>query len=673
MSEKAHTILIIEDEEAIRMSMTNYLEDRDYHVLVAENGKSGIDLFDRKQPDIILTDLRMPITDGLEVIEYIQEKSNNIPIIVISGKGKVSDAIDAIRLGAWDYLLKPIEDLSILVHRIEIALEKTELIKKNIEYKENLEQLVEKRALELKQTNSRLFESEKRFRTLYENMPCGMMLVGMDYVIKDVNDITCSITGYTKDELIGQFCDILCPKGSESKQCLILEVGQEYFEQMDTTIKCKDGKKHPILKNARKIMLEGKEYILENFIDLEEQKKAEEVQRIAREEAEKANELKSQFLANISHELRTPLNSIIGYSQLMSKYDFKKSEIQDNLKRIFSSGKYLLSLVNDLLDVSKIETGKEEIEYSEFSLSQLINEVISIFSTEQANDEVILSADINSEIKDIINTDYKKLKQILVNLTGNSVKFTEKGSIKIKVELEKENSKKLKFSICDTGIGISEKTGNKIFNLFVQADGSLTRKHGGTGLGLSISKRYVEMLDGKIWFDSVENQGTTFYFTIKINYFTDNIKKEIQKTGEIDKKVGDTTSIQEVVLLIDDDKEFKLIINPLLKRLNMKLEIAFDGETGISMSSKISPDLVLMDIQMPVLNGIDTMKIMKQDDNLKHVPIIAVTAHNMAGDRDYFLNCGFDDYISKPINLDELEHKLLQYLGKTVNKENNLL
>ncbi|MGD9778333.1 PAS domain S-box protein, partial [Methanomethylovorans sp.] len=222
-----------------------------------------------------------------------------------------------------------------------------------------------------------LKESEEKFQALYENIPSGTLIIGQDYIIEDVNHKTCEITGFSKEELVGQLCDILCPKGSGSKKCPIWVEGLNGFQGMDTTIKCKDGRKNPILKNTKRISLHGKQYILESFQDINERKQAEEAMLHAKLVAEEASRAKSEFLANMSHELRTPLNSIIGFSQILNEGIFgDMNEKQAKyVQNILNSGKHLLHLINTILDISKVEAGKMELYCERFYIQELLDDL----------------------------------------------------------------------------------------------------------------------------------------------------------------------------------------------------------------------------------------------------------------------------------------------------------
>ena len=368
---------------------------------------------------------------------------------------------------------------------------------------------------ESKKAQMILQESKERLATLYENMPGGTLIIGQDYVIEDVNSRTCELTGYKREELIGQLCDILCPKGSSSKKCPIWEEGMECFQGMDTTIKCRDGRRNPILKNATKITIEGKICILENFQDISRQKDAEEALINAKLAAEMASKTKSEFLASMSHELRTPLNAVIGYSDMLLEETF--GEVNDQQRRslghILASGKHLLEVINDILDLSKVESGKMELHCEDFYIYDLLKNVGNMVSFLAKKKNISFSVSTQPESL-CVSADKVRMKQILYNLVSNAIKFTqEDGHVRIDA-CKREDM--LEISVSDNGIGISKEEQKKLFIPFYQVYSDTSRHYDGTGLGLSLVKKFVEMHDGNITLESEPGKGTKFTITVPL-------------------------------------------------------------------------------------------------------------------------------------------------------------
>nr|WP_320120330.1 cache domain-containing protein [uncultured Marinifilum sp.] len=395
---------------------------------------------------------------------------------------------------------------------------------------------------------------------------------------------------------------------------------------------------------------------INKMIDIRTQKEKE--LQIAREKAEESDRLKSSFLANMSHEIRTPMNAIIGFSELLKEDNLPLETRQQFFSHIRNSGNSLLNLINDIIDFSKIESGKLKISLTSCNLNQLFDELYYTFEKikiqkEKNNIELKFTKGLDDE-KSVIFTDPLRLKQIITNLIENALKFTEKGSINVSYQLCESN---LIFTVKDTGIGISEEQQKIIFNRFRQADDSHARKYGGTGLGLSISKKLAKLLKGDMWVKSKTNKGSSFF--VSIPYSTNkrnNSQTIIQKQKE--------DSIQNLygkkVLIVDDYNINLTLIKQMLQSTGVELALANNGKSAIEQCSKNKFDLVLLDLQMPELNGYDTLKLIKKDQ--PKIKIIAQTAYALANEKEQIMNSGFDGYIAKPI----IKQKLLQIINKMI-------
>ncbi|PHQ57600.1 MAG: hypothetical protein COC16_00320 [Lutibacter sp.] len=372
-------------------------------------------------------------------------------------------------------------------------------------------------------------------------------------------------------------------------------------------------------------------------------KKMDEDLKKALIKAKESDQLKSAFLANMSHEIRTPMNGIIGFSEFFLNSNLSEGERKKYAKIVINSGKRLLAIVNDVLDISKIEAGEVALNYETVHLNNLLNELFVFYNPIAQKNNLRLNCVKGLEdFKSVIEIDKTKLNQILSNFLSNAFKFTEEGSIEFGYQLL-EN--KLQFYVKDTGIGIEEKLQDQIFNRFTQANIDLVKKHKGTGLGLSISKKLIELFKGEIWLDS-DTKGTTIYFTIPF------IKsKTLQITTVVEKKKKEIqVKNKEIIILVAEDEEYNMMyINELFSRTNFKVIEADNGKKAVELSQKHPEiDLVLMDIKMPIMNGNTAMKkIKKQRPDL---PIIALTAFAMESDKEKSLEDGFNDYLTKPIN-----------------------
>jgi len=425
-----------------------------------------------------------------------------------------------------------------------------------------------------------------------------------------------------------------------------------------------------IRKGASDYLIKGKtdRHLLYRAIRYSlERKQTEESLRLAKKEAEAANEAKSQFLANMSHEIRTPMNAILGFTELLAEDKLTDTQKQ-YVDIVRESSINLLEIINDILDFSKIEAGKLDIEILQCSLEDLLSSVESLMRPQARRKGLTFRINQCDQIPSMMRTDSCRLRQCLINLTGNAVKFTQQGHVYINVSLQKEDAESfVRFDVEDTGIGIAPDMQEAIFKSFTQADGSSTRTYGGTGLGLTITKMLAGLLHGELSLTSTPDQGSVFSLTVPITVEAeskiapDNPQTPEQTPEEYPKL--DQTPLSGRVLVAEDVATNQYLIKALLERMGLQVTIVDDGHQAVQAAMAQSFDIILMDIQMPNTNGYEAARTLRKQGI--SIPIIALTAHALKGDKDKCLAAGCTDYIAKPIHRGQLARVIREYLATT--------
>jgi two-component system, sensor histidine kinase len=547
---------------------------------------------------------------------------------------------------------------------------------------------------ELRKKTEELAQAEEKFRSIFENATEGIYISDFEGRLLEVNPAYAAMFGYDSPEHITTAVqDIACQLyyNKEDRSKLLAEVLRHGFvNQMELCYRHLDGSKVWIAANCRLVEKDGKRWLEGMVRDTTKRRQAEialqeakknlenrvrertrelsrvnedllqihEELKVAKEKAESANKLKTEFLANMSHEIRTPMNGILGLSQLLLRTDITEEQ-RTNVQGIYSSGESLLRIINDILDISKIESGRLTVTKEPVDLHNLLTEVLSLVEMTREND-IALQLDISPELPAYVMTDKIRLQQILNNITGNAVKFTRRGYVRLSASVEggtrEKESVDVRFTVKDTGPGIDAAQKNIIFEAFHQGDSTLSRQYGGTGLGLSISQKLVGLLGGRnIDVESSPGAGASFSFVLPL------LRSAPPHAGVDNSEDDSFPDLQDVRVLVVEDWEMnRHLLEQILLGMGVSdITFAANGEEALNLVKQKNFSLIFMDVQMPVMGGIEATGKIRQTGVT--TPILALTAHAMKEDQQQCLAAGMNDYLSKPYRIEEIARVVRRY------------
>ncbi len=668
MSETLNALLI-EDSEDDALLTLRELKRGGFNVVWerVETAATVRDALLRRTWDIVLSDYNLPASFNAPMaLEIVKQINPNLPFIVISGTIGEASAVELMRQGANDYLMKgSLTRLTEVVRRelreAEIRLERKQSVEMLRQLNETLEEKVQARTADLKSSESRLREAQQIAHLGSWELDVQTRENSWSSEIFRIFKLDPDCPEPNYEELLTYF-----PTDDRKRFLHLIDRTIQIGETFETDLQIirTDGSLGYIFVKAEAIANEGGQItrLFGIIMDISDRKLAELQLQHTNEELMRATRLKDEFLASMSHELRTPLNVILGMTEGLQDGVF--GAVSDRqikaLKTVENSGHHLLSLINDILDVAKIESGQMILDLSATSVQNLCKSSIIFISQQAQRKQIRIIEQIPQNLPDII-LDERRIRQVLINLLNNAIKFTDVGgSITLAVSLlsgEEYGEKSfLRFAVQDTGIGIAPENIKKLFQPFIQIDSALNRKFEGTGLGLALVKRIMELHEGSVSLTSELGVGSCFTIELPCgNAVLPTPKPESQPSPVSHLQPIPSTPLAPPLLLLAEDNEANIAtISSYLGAKGYRIIVAKDGQEAIALAKSDHPDLILMDVQMPVMDGLEATRQIRLDPIFANIPIIALTALAMEGDRDRCLAAGANEYISKPIKLKQL-------------------
>ena len=654
-------ILMVDDRQENLFALEKILRRVNAHLISANSGNEALSLILRHRFALILLDVQMEGMDGFETATYIREyeQSANTPIIFVTAINKDQKYVfQGYQNGAVDYLFKPL-DPDILISKVNIFL-------KLYEHQAMQERLIRK----LQVAKAKLSESEIRIHSILNNIQDGVVTTDSQGAIHSFNLAAEKMFQYTFAEVVEKPIAKLLDEDSGNIYQEVVQsessdsIKRNLVSGQRVLCRRKDGRFFPAEIGISKITIDGKPLFTSSVRDITQRQVYETKLIRAKEEALRANQAKSDFLASMSHELRTPLNAIIGFSTLIMRcsQDSLSESQEESLFQIQKAGEHLLSLINDILDLAKIDSGKTTLSIEPLCVKNLVREVGDLIQNTAQELDIRIEIVNNCLQEAYILGDNVRAKQVLLNLMSNGIKYNKpKGMVQLKCEPDSTSNDRILFSISDTGIGISPENLENIFEPFDRggAEGSEIE---GTGIGLSITKKLIAAMNGSITVTSTLGKGSCFEISLPMCPNAEEIMEAEELAAESQKPNNEKLpQLEETLTLLyveDNPANLKLLQKFFESAPQVRLETSASAESGLKRAAEVLPDIILMDINLPGMNGYEACRLLKQDGHLCNIPVIGLSANAMKSDREKAINSGFDGYITKPIDFNELTRLL---------------
>lgn len=654
-SENSQKILLIEDNPADARLLEILLEETDlasYSITTTPTFKEAHTLLRKGDRfEVILLDLYLPDSHKFDALGIIKSEFPNSNVIMMTGLNDKQIGLEAVKAGAQDFIVKGALEPELLAKSLRYAIERNRVI-----------QRLEETQLHAMHSELEMTKSQKRYREIFSQSKDAIYISTLEGQLIDFNQSTEDLFGRTREQLENLDLHTLYDTTERKNEFLLKLSKIKAIKDYRIDIIKHNGEVRNCLLSAN--MLSSEDYSSYNCIlrDITETIQADQLRK-ARTLAEQSAKMKEQFVASISHEMRTPMNAILGMSNILvqTKLDEEQEKLVSSIKQ---SSEILLGIVNDILEISSIQNQKIVFEPEDFDLSELMENLMNVMQYKAQEKDLYFEVFMDPNVPEFVRCDKLRLNQVLINLVGNAIKFTENGYVKIYVDTLHQFGEgvQLKFTVEDSGIGIPSDKVDAIFESFTRIR-SRDKLYEGTGLGLSICKNIVEQQGGKIGVLSDFGHGSRFYFDLILEVGDPNM---VKKDNQIDIFVVDDDASFNL-LLVEDHKMNQMVAKKTLikKWKNINLKIAENGQMAVDMVKENDFDIVLMDIQMPIMDGYEATTFIRNNmPHKKDMPILAMTAHAHIAKDDSYKQYGMDDFVLKPFRPEELFSKIAQYLLK---------